>query len=304
MGVVKTIRNELRPTHEIFICEMGMMFKGDIAELCDIAKPKHSMITSIGPQHLQTMKTLDNIIDEKFSITDCITQGNVFLNYDNEHIRDYELDNNIIKYGLSENAADYRAFDISLSEKGTSFTVTAPDEQSAVFETPLIGEHNVQNIVGAIAVAHCLGIELSELVLPVKRLEPVEHRLQIIDKGDVIVIDDAFNSNPAGAKAALDTLKLFEGEKILITPGMVGLGEKSHELNKTFGKQAAESCDYAVLIGQKQAPPIKEGLSQAGFDEEKIHVFDSFNEGMEFANKLQTQGKKIILIENDLPDNY
>ena len=305
LGVVKTIRNELRATHEVFVCEMGMKWKGDIAELCDIAKPKHAMITSIGPQHLESMKTLENIIEEKFSITDTISDGSVFLNYDNEHIRERKIDKKIVKYGISHSQVDYEARDIKVSEKGTSFTIYAPGGESAAYETPLIGSHNVQNIVGAIAVSHSLGISLNELVLPVKRLECAPHRLQINSAGGNIIIDDSFNSNPVGAKAALDTLKIFDGVKILITPGMVELGDKSYDLNKAFGEQAADSCDYALLIGQKQAPPIKAGLLEKGFPEDKVLVFDSFKEGMAFANEIDSSGgKKVILIENDLPDNY
>ncbi|MCL2072067.1 MAG: UDP-N-acetylmuramoyl-tripeptide--D-alanyl-D-alanine ligase [Oscillospiraceae bacterium] len=309
LGVVKTIRNQLRPTHEIFICEMGMKWKGDIAEICAIVKPKHAMITSIGAQHLESMKTIENITEEKFSITDSVTSGKIFLNYDNEYIRDnagnrVKNAENIISYGISHSQVKYEASGISVSEKGTKFTVYAAGGESETFETSLIGSHNVQNIVGAIAAAHSLGVPLKELILPVKRLECAPHRLQIKSAGNTTIIDDSFNSNPAGAKAALDALKIFDGVKILITPGMVELGAESHALNKTFGEQSASSCDYALLIGKKQAPPIKEGLIAKGFNSEKIHIFDSFNEGMEFAGTLAQNQKKVILIENDLPDNY
>ncbi|MCL1902788.1 MAG: UDP-N-acetylmuramoyl-tripeptide--D-alanyl-D-alanine ligase [Oscillospiraceae bacterium] len=303
LGVVKTVRNDLLPTHEIFICEMGMKWRGDIAEICDIVNPKHAMITSIGHQHLESMKTIENIIDEKFSVTNSITDGICFLNYDNEYICEHRLDKNTIRYGISHSQVDYEARDITVSEKGTAFTVYAKNGETAAFKTQLIGEHNVQNILGAIAVSHTLGIALNELILPVKRLEPAPHRLQIKATGNTTIIDDSFNSNPAGAKAALDALKLFDGVKILITPGMVELGEKSEQLNKALGEKAASSCDYALLIGKNQAPPIKAGLTERGFDESKIHVFNSFNEGMTFANGIDAP-KKVILIENDLPDNY
>jgi UDP-N-acetylmuramoyl-tripeptide--D-alanyl-D-alanine ligase len=304
MGVVKTIRNDLRPTHEMFICEMGMMWKGDIAELCEIAKPKHAMLTSIGPQHLETMKTQENIIEEKFSITNPITDGICFLNYDNEFINSRKLDRKIVKYGLSENAADYRATDVAVSENGTSFTVRKGDEQ-VKFETPLIGSHNIQNIVGAIAVAHSLGVPLNDLVLPVKRLECAPHRLEIKPAGQNIIIDDSFNSNPVGAKAALDALASFDGCKILITPGMVELGDKSHELNKAFGAQAAEVCDYILLIAHRQSIEFSDGVEETGFPKDNLRLFTSFDDGYIHAvNYLETTEKKIILIENDLPDNY
>jgi len=303
LGVVKTIRNDLKATHEIFICEMGLKWRGDIKEICEIVKPKHSILTSIGPQHLETMKTLQNIIDEKFEIANCIDSergGMVFLNCDNEHIRRRKLDKNVIKYGLIDDQKDYLATDISVSEKGTSFSVNG-----VRFETRLLGAHNVQNITGAIACAHKMGIEMHELIRPVKQLEPVPHRLQIINRGTDIIIDDAFNSNPVGAGAALDVLRLFEGVRFLVTPGMIELGEREFELNKALGFHAAECCDFAVLIGEKQAAPIKSGLLENGFPEEKIKVFKTLNKGLDFVYAAEVGGaKKIILLENDLPDNY
>jgi UDP-N-acetylmuramoyl-tripeptide--D-alanyl-D-alanine ligase len=317
LGVVKTIRNELKPTHEFFVCEMGMMWKGDIAELCDIVKPKHAVLTSIGAQHLETMKTLENIVEEKFSITNQIgeecKEGKIFLNFDNEHIieRAKKLKNKtVIKYGLDTSLeGGYRASDITLTEDGTTFTLHTPSGETREYRTSLIGAHNVQNIVGAIAVAHTLGVSTEEMVLPVKRLECAPHRLQIIKKDDLTIIDDSFNSNPVGAKAALDALKLIGDAagavKILITPGMVELGSVSDNLNRELGVNAAVCCDYAVLVGEKQAPPIREGLLSAKFAEDKIQVSDSFAEAMKFAIELEVgDKKKVILIENDLPDNY
>ena len=128
--------------------------------------------------------------------------------------------------------------------------------------------------------------------------------MQIIDRGATVIIDDAFNSNPSGAKAALDTLAIFEGTKILVTPGMVELGEKEFELNKTFGMQAAEAADYAVLVGEKKANPLKEGLLEKGYPEDKIFVVKSLTEGLAIVDGIKADGKKIVLLENDLPDNY
>lgn len=303
MGVVKTVRGSLNATHEIFICEMGAKGVGEIKEICDIVHPKHSMITSIGAQHLETFKSMDNIIKTKFEIADCISDGMVFLNYDNEYIRNRTTDKNIVSYGFSKDF-DYYADNISVTSKGTSFTVHHGDDQEE-FDTKLIGEHNVQNIVGAIAAANKLGVSLKELKTPVRRLEAVPHRMKITDKGSCVIIDDAFNSNPSGAKAALDTLGLMEGYKILITPGMVELGEKEYELNKIFGAQAAKVCDFVIAVGEKQAIPIVDGLNEAGYPKEKTFVAKTLNEALAKSDTLKTgELKKIILLENDLPDNY
>ena len=86
MGVVKVVRGQLNATHEIFLCEMGAKNVGEIKEICDIVKPKHGIITSIGPQHLETFKSIDNIIKTKFELADSLPDkdGIIFLNYDNE----------------------------------------------------------------------------------------------------------------------------------------------------------------------------------------------------------------------------
>lgn len=304
MGVVKTVRGSLNATHELFLCEMGAKGVGEIKEICDIIHPTHSIITSIGEQHLESFGSVENIIKTKFEIADCITDGYVFLNYDNEFIRNHKISKNIVTYGIGDGEYDYKAYDIKVSEKGTTFTVYHRGEEKS-FTTKLLGEHNVQNILGAIAVSNTLGVSLSDLVYPVKRLEAVPHRMEILDKGNgITIIDDAFNSNPAGARAALKTLSMFDSLRIAVTPGMIELGEREYQLNKELGMDAAGCCDYAILVGERQAPPIKEGLLEKNFPEEKITVAKDLNEALRVAYSLEAGRKRVILLENDLPDNY
>lgn len=305
MGVVKTIRSSLRATHEIFICEMGAKWVGDIKELCDIVHPQNGIITSIGPQHLESFKTLDAIKKTKFELADALPEnGLLFLNNDDENIRDHGCKRPFVSYGI-ENKSDYTASDISVSERGTTFTVTGPNGEKESFSTRLIGRHNVLNITGAIAAANKMGIPLSELKGQVRRLEGVPHRLELKKKNGLTLIDDAYNSNPSGTKAALEALSLFEGFKVLVTPGMVELGEKQEELNREFGRNAGEKCDYVVLVGKKQAIPIKQGLLDSGFAEKKIFVADTIEEALAHVYAVGSGGqKKVVLLENDLPDNY
>ncbi len=304
MGVVKVVRGSLNATHQIFLCEMGAKKVGEIKEICDIVHPKHSIITSIGEQHLETFGSVDNIIKTKFEIADCITDGTVFLNYDNEYIRNRKTDKNKITYGISGGDFDYTADEITVTPKGTDFTVHHGDE-AVRFSTKLLGEHNVQNILGAIAVSHELGIPLTELIYAIKRLQAVPHRMEILDKGNgVTIIDDAFNSNPAGARAALKTLSMFDSLRIVATPGMIELGEREYQLNKELGMDAASCCDIAILVGERQAPPIKEGLLAKGFHENHIIVAKDLREAMNTAYSIQPGRDRVILLENDLPDNF
>lgn len=310
MGVVKTIRSDLRKGTQIFLCEMGARKVGEIKEICDIVHPHDGIITSIGPQHLETFHSIENIIHTKFELGDALPEdGLLFLNGDNEYIRD-----NSNKYGnktfygshaSTKNLGKaYYAKDIRLGENGTEFTVVTPDGQEQRYAMKLLGTHNVLNVTGAIAVANTYGIALKDLVVPVRRLRPAPHRLQMIAEGNITIIDDAYNSNPAGSKAAVETLGMFDGTRILITPGMVELGEKEDELNKKFGIYAAANSDYVCLVGEKHTRPILEGLLEAGFPRKNIFTGETLDEAMTYARSREASGRKYILLENDLPDLY
>ena len=309
MGVTRTINEMLRPTHQIFICEMGARNVGDIKELCDMVHPDYGIVTSVGPQHLESFKTIENIQGTKFELPDAVyektkDESRIFLNYDNELIRSYNRYMGALTYSTGD-AGCYRATDIKTGRNGTRFQLVAPDGSSQAYDMRLIGEHNVINVVGAIAVSHKLGISLKELVLPVRRLSPVEHRLNLIEQGDLTIIDDAYNSNPSGAKAALETLAMFtEDIRIVVTPGMVELGSEQIRLNQEFGSQIAETADYAVIVDNSNTSAIKQGLTDKGFPDEKLYVASSFTDAMAYVHRIPGETHKTVLIENDLTDNY
>lgn len=309
LGVVRTIREHMRPSNQIFLCEMGARHVHDIKEICDLFPPKEGVITSIGPQHLETFHTQENIIKTKFELADALPDGaRIYLNADNEFevnkAREYGDRLKVIFYSYKNNMG-YHASEVKLSPMGTEFTMTAPSGETARFSMRLIGEHNVINVCGAIAVAHEQGIPLEALRVPVRRIEPVAHRLQLINRGDVTIIDDAYNSNPVGSKAAVETLHMFNGIRILVTPGMVELGGKEADYNYKFGTYAAVNCDHILLVGRrKHTDPIRKGALDAGFDEKDIRSFDDLNGAMEYAYSITGEGAKYILLENDLPDAY
>mgnify|MGYP003587654511 FL=1 len=309
MGVVKTIRGSLTAAHQIFICEMGARHVGDIKELCDIVHPQDGVITSIGYQHLETFRSLDNIVNTKYELFDALPQGGrKFINGDNEIIRKYNRLDGTVTYGLGEGNS-YRASDLRVSDRGSTFSVTAPDGSTEDFFTGLIGRHNVINILGAVAVANTYGIPLKELKLPVRKLHGVPHRLQLIDRGSITVIDDAYNSNPNGCRMALDTVAMFDALKIIVTPGMVELGSREDEYNEEFGKEAAAVCDYIILVGEKQTQSIARGVRSAGFPEEGLYITDTLQDAVAYAyaingSRMKGYTRKVMLLENDLPDNY
>lgn len=313
MGIVITIRKFLKPSHQIFVCEMGARYVGEIKEDCDLVHPHHGLITSIGPQHLDTFGSLENIQKTKFELADAVPDGGLlFLNGDNEYIAEElerrkgsrSLYDDPILYYSDKEGNGYCASEIVTTNHGTDFTVNAPDGTSGRFSMKLVGLHNVINVMGAIAVAHEFGISLAELRIPVRRIQSVPHRMEMKNHGDVTIIDDAFNSNPIGSKAAVETLAMMDGMRILITPGMVELGEDEAEYNRKFGTYAADCCDRIFLVGAKHTVPIKEGILSKGFPEKHLEVFEKVEDAIARAYAVKTDEHKYILLENDLPDNY
>ena len=310
LGVVRTIREQLRPIHQVFVCEMGARNVGDVKEICDIVHPTAGILTSIGPQHLESFRTIENVTKTKFELIDALPQdGTAFLNLDNEYIAARPVSVPTVGYRLAGPGQPpyedcFCAYGVRLSARGSSFSLREPDGTVTELTTRLIGEHNVLNICGAVAVARSMGVPMSELIPRVRRLESVPHRLELVGSGNRLVIDDAYNANPAGTKAALSVLSQFEGLKILVTPGMVELGEQQEALNRAFGADAAAVCDYVVLVGEKQAKPIAQGLQDAGYDPTRVAVAQTVQEAVRLADAYRPGEARVILLENDLPDNY
>lgn len=307
IGVVKTIRENLKPTHQIFICEMGATKPNDIKEICDIVKPKFGIITSIGPQHLESFKSIENIIKAKFELADSVKKNNgtIFLNFNNEYLSKQHMEQNFITYGVDNDSLNYNAFNIKTSSKGSTFSMFDRNLNKEIeFKTKLIGAHNVVNIVGAIAVSNSLGITLNDLALQVKKIKSVEHRLQLISHKDFNIIDDSYNSNPVSAKSALDTLSQFCGTKIIVTPGLVELGSDEKRYNSELGKYACSICNYIFLVNSKQSRYVLEGVNSTNFDKNKVFNVNCPEQAMKQILNLNIKDKITVLLENDLPDNY
>ncbi len=303
LGVIRAVREGLRPTHQIFLCEMGARYKGDIREICELVHPDLGVITSVGPQHLETFGNLETVLSTKLELADAVKgKGPVFLNLDSAPLAAGEPDQERITYG--QNGRDYRLSDLYVDETGSRFTVTAPDGESQSFSTRLLGTANVQNICGAIAVSHHLGIPLRALVPAVRQLEGAPHRLQLLRRPDMTIIDDAYNSNPVGAKNALETLAMCRGVRIAVTPGLVELGDKELEYNETLGRQAAGCCDVLITVGrQERTAAIRRGAQEAGLEPAHIVQADTVQQAVDQARALPGSPKMVLLL-NDLTDNY
>lgn len=309
LGVVRTIREMLRPYHEVFIVEMGAKNIGDIKEICDLVHPQRGIVTAVGPQHLESFKTIENVQSTKFELVDSLpADGLAVVNNDFEKIADRPVGNvRCIRYAISHpEDADYVARDIVYSPAGTSFTVVrVADGRSIPLHTRLVGECNISNITAATAMALEMGVPDQKIAFAVEKIEQVEHRLSIKRiPGGLTILDDAFNSNPVGSAMALDVLASMKpGRRFLITPGMIELGSEQFALNKQFGVKAATSCDIAIVVGQYNREAIVEGLQEGGMPEECIRRADTFAQAQAILTSMAAAGDT-VLYENDLPDTF
>ena len=304
LGVTRAVREGLKPYHEIFICEMGARHKGDVREICELVRPETGIITSVGPQHLETFGSVENVLSAKLELFDAVKEkGTAILNADSPPLNEALSrlsGNSIITCGSGR---DFEALDIKTTPDGTSFKIKTKSGEEASFETRLLGAANVQDLTLAIACAVRYGIPLNDLVPTVRALKSVPHRLELKKGAGLSIIDDAYNSNPEGARNALDALSSFSGTRILITPGLVELGSEEEEQNVLLGKYASLKCDLALLVGKTNSERIKRGLLSSGFPEEKIRCVKEFSEAFSIAASLN-ETPKLALLLNDLPDNY
>lgn len=309
MGIVRTVREHMRPSTEVFIAEMGAKNIGDIKELCNLCHPTHGIITAVGPQHLETFLTIENVAATKFELAEeCFSNGgNVYVNFDSPEAAKYAesnyTDKPVISYG-SVSGTNAAAKNISVSPAGTSFTLSYKNHKIDL-SCKLLGRHSITNILGAASLALDLGLSESQIRFAVASLKPTPHRLEIKPfLNGSILIDDAYNANPVGCMEAISVLGSFDSmKKIIVTPGLVELGDGEYEHNQRLGRAAAKVCDIIILVGEKRAELIKNGITTSGFDTKNLHVVHSFANAMQLLKTI-TDDKTAVLFENDLPDNY
>ena len=311
LGVVRTIREQLKPYHQIFIVEMGAKQAGDIKEICDLVHPTIGIVTAVGEMHLETFHSVDNIFRTKFELIDALpTDGMGVINLDSEHIasRYKQSHCTMATYGVTASNADYSAKNIVYSATQTSFDIDFRGDVRESYSTRLAGRGNILNLLAAIAVADKLNIPESLQKRAIRQIEQIEHRLSVKRlAGGVTILDDAYNSNPAGAKMALEVLRDFKlatgARRIVVTPGFVELGERQAALNRELGEQIAQACDIAVIVNFTNREALLAGLKAKGFSNEQTKVVDSLSQAQAFLATTLKMGD-VVLYENDLPDSF
>jgi UDP-N-acetylmuramoyl-tripeptide--D-alanyl-D-alanine ligase len=311
LGVIRTINEHLRARHRAFVVEMGMFRRGDITELCELVHPTVGVITAIGPMHLERLGSIEAIVAAKGELLEALPpDGHFVTNADDPLCVELaeRADVPVTLFGIDNESAQVLARDIRLLDGRTTFKLhlDGPHSPSIPVSAGLLGRHNVSNLLAAAAVGRVLGVSPERIAEGLARVEAPPHRLQPIHnrRASIVVIDDAYNSNPEGAAAALEVLREHPASRrLLVTPGMVELGELEPELNRRFGEHAGAVCDVAILVGPTRTTPIREGLAAGGMDPGSVHVVRDIAEATTLLGRL-TRAGDVVLFENDLPDTY
>lgn len=280
-GIVLDVNKDLPEDTQIYIAEAGAREKGDIEDITLFLEPQYPVIGSVGEQHIEYFKTLDNIIHTKMELlkTPRMVKGFVhdtvpILKYDT--IEKFPKNLNITMSNL-----DGIWFDLEINGKQEHF------------HAPLLGSFNAINLCAVILVALQLGMSIDEIKIALDKLEPVEHRLQLIKAGGKTIVDDSFNGNLEGMLEAVKICSTFEGRRVIITPGLV---ESTDEANITLAKAINVSFDYAIITGSLNAKVLSEHIDPA-----KTFMLKDKSK-MEETLVEHTRMGDLILFANDAPN--
>lgn len=318
MGITRAINTDLVDNYAIdyFIVEMGAYFPGEIKRIAGLTPPHIGVEIEVGPQHLERFKTLDRTATAKYEVIESLPPDGVgIFNWDNEYVRamcerGYPATRIAVSRTIAPDAAppDVRfvASDESESLDGIAFTVhDTSSGASERFTVPLYGLHNITNLLLAVAVCVHEGMTLRELAQRARTLQPAESRLvkQTTAQG-ITILNDAYSANPVGARSALRTLGLHTaGRRVLITPGMIELGERHAPENRALGEFAAQHATDILLVGEEQTRPLAEGVRATPFDSSRLHIMPALTDAVAWTQANLVPGDTVLYL-NDLPDTY
>lgn len=340
-GITKTVINNLLPVHQVFICELGAKKLGEISELCQLIDVNYGIVTAVGRQHMNTFKSIENVYKTKKELPDYLIGKHCVFNLMNPFVANmYKkfVGNKVGVFVISKkihSISNIRLFNkykifkacrcvcifgttvffeklkhgnvyaknIFSNENGLKFDIYYGSKYVCKAETKLIGEHNVINILLAVAMAKLLNVKNNNIEYAISNLTKINARFEKINtKNNAIVINNGYNSNLDSAKYSFASLnKINRPNKVVITPGLIDC-KNSYNFNYQFGQLLAEYATEVIIVKNVNKKAIFKGLLSRGFNSDKISFVKKFSYVQDFIDAANEE--YVILIENDLPDNY
>ena len=336
-GITKVINQDLKNSHQIFLCEMGAKKIGEIKELCKLVDVDYGIVTTVGRQHTSTFGNIENVYKTKKELPDYLYNKSCVFNLMNKYVakmyseyegnkigifvcikRDLKIFKSYLKSKMQFKSRIYRiskyffenkkfnnmyAKNIELTQNGSKFEVWFGYEFLGYFNTYLIGIHNVINILLALAISKMLNVKIENMKKGLEKTKFISARFEKqINNNGAIIINNGYNSNLDSAKFSLRALNLFDKtHKMVITPGLIEC-ENDYLYNKNFGKLLTKYATEIMIVKKKNRIAILDGIKETNFNINKVYIVDDFSKAKNFIEK--SDENYVILIENDLPENY
>ncbi len=311
MGITRMIREKMADNCKYFVTEMGAYGEGSINRLCDFTPPDHGIITAIGAAHFERFKDLETTAKAKFELATrvisrggkvVIAEGVLNSNYAKTYVKDKREHFIIVGEG---DDVDAKIMSVEQTEKGIGIDINYNGETYSI-SAPIFGKHHASNISLAFVMACFIGIKPEMIKVALKSTPQIKHRLEVKSYiNGSQVIDDAYNSNPQGFRNAINLLDLLNtknGRKILVTPGMVELGDLHDKEHTEIGRIASEKVDITLLIKGERIPTFADAYNNSKNGAELIEL-PSFEDAKAWLQENVTAAD-VVLLENDLPDLY
>ena len=313
IGISQCILNDLKPEHQIFICEMGAYNRGGIKLLCDIVKPKIGILTGINEQHLATFGTQENIIKAKFELIESLPKdGTAILNADCEKIMKTGQARVLTRLFSVKDKRDVWAEDIEAGKEDVRFKVRAKHGDSANFRVELLGAQSILNVLGAVTCAKELGMKLKESARACEKIKPMpgsgrlikSKQARLAEDGEsrqgFNIIDAAYSANPDSVLAHLDYLKTWKGKKAIVMPCLIELGSASKDVHQRIGAKINENCDLAIITKKECYEIMKNSAMESGMDKDKILFMEDPKKIFEKLKNFNNP-EDVVLLESRVP---
>jgi UDP-N-acetylmuramoyl-tripeptide--D-alanyl-D-alanine ligase len=264
---------KIEPEHDLAVIEMGMSHAGEIAALAKIAQPELGVVTNVAPVHLEFFESIAGIARAKYELVEALpATGTAVLNADDEYVSQFGRDfhGKVVLYGL-RTSADVRAENIEpRGSDGSTFDVVVGScREKAILH--LVGAHNIYNALAAVAVGLERGLSPSEAVAALATLAPADKRGQVVNLGNITIINDCYNCNPKALEAMVDALAAMPAKRRIVVVGeMLELGPASEELHRQAGRHIATKKINVLLGVRGQAQQVVEAANEAGMRAEFV----------------------------------
>jgi len=258
----------LDPAYDLAVVEMGMNHAGEIAALAKIAQPNEGLVTNVGPVHLEFFDSIAGIARAKYELIESLpSTGTAFLNADDEYVSQFGRDfkGKVVLYGMST-MADVRAENIQpAGTDGTCFDLISAGGLRQPVHSPLLGQHNIYNVLAGAAVALEHGVTPSEIAQALPAMAAGDKRGEVVRLGNITAINDCYNCNPNALNAMVDTLASMPAKRRIVVAGeMLELGPEGEELHRRCGRHIAEKAIDVLLGVRGLAAATVEAARSAG----------------------------------------